>query len=44
MADVLHRPGADAAHVIAPLVGLPAFEHIKLPWLPITTTRLDGHA
>ncbi|GAA1649161.1 HAD domain-containing protein [Actinoplanes couchii] len=33
----------DASHQIGPLIGLPAFEHIELPRLPITTSHPDGY-
>ncbi|MGW6457492.1 HAD domain-containing protein [Streptomyces sp. NPDC055078] len=34
---------ADAPGVIGHLIGLPAFEHIELPRLPITTSHPDGY-
>jgi hypothetical protein len=34
---------ADASRVIGPLLGLPAFAHIELPRLPITTSHPDGY-
>ncbi|MGI5527344.1 HAD domain-containing protein [Streptomyces syringium] len=34
---------ADARRVIAPLMGLPDFEHIELPNLPIKTSHPDGY-
>jgi hypothetical protein len=34
---------ADAPGVIGPVLGLPVFEHIDLPWLPITTSHPDGY-
>ena len=33
----------DAPHLIGPLLGLSAFEHIELPRLPITTSHPDGY-
>ncbi|MBO3741750.1 HAD domain-containing protein [Actinoplanes flavus] len=33
----------DAPRQIGPLLGLPAFEHIELPRLPITTSHPDGY-
>ncbi len=33
----------DAPRLIGPLLGLPAFEHIDLPRLPITTSHPDGY-
>jgi hypothetical protein len=33
----------DAPIVIGPLLGLPVFEHIELPHLPITTSHPDGY-
>jgi hypothetical protein len=34
---------ADAPGVIGSLLGLPVFEHIELPRLPITTSHPDGY-
>jgi hypothetical protein len=33
----------DARRIIAPLLGLPDFDHIELPNLPITTSHPDGY-
>ncbi|MBB5933991.1 HAD domain-containing protein [Streptomyces zagrosensis] len=33
----------DAPRLIGPLLGLPDFEHIELPRLPITTSHPDGY-
>ncbi|MFJ7272907.1 HAD domain-containing protein [Kitasatospora sp. NPDC098663] len=33
----------DARRIIAPLLGLPDFDHIELPDLPITTSHPDGY-
>ncbi|AXG79167.1 HAD domain-containing protein [Streptomyces paludis] len=34
---------ADAPGLIGPLLNLPAFEHIELPRLPLTTSHPDGY-
>lgn len=34
---------ADASSIIGQLLGLPAFEHVELPRLPITTSHPDGY-
>ncbi|MGW3042373.1 HAD domain-containing protein [Kitasatospora sp. NPDC001159] len=33
----------DARRIIAPLLGVPDFDHIELPNLPITTSHPDGY-
>src|SRR5262249_24158767 len=34
---------SDARRIIAPLLGVPDFDHIELPKLPITTSHPDGY-